>query len=166
MIDDAREIALAKRALKTPPSTGTHLQPLRAGDSVQIQDQSGNHPNKWHNTGRISECLPHRQYHVIVDGSRRITLRNRRFLRKITPITSETIDTNNDYPICPPSKTMEESATPPPTILTSDISEPQQFNNNTESPEQTKTVLRRSTRVRTAPTPLQVQFSGKSYVSQ
>jgi hypothetical protein len=93
-IDDAREMALAKRALKDSPPTGKTLEPLNAGDAVQIQNQSGNHPTKWHNTGVIGECLPNRQYHVIVDGSRRVTLRNRKFLRKITPITRHAEDTD------------------------------------------------------------------------
>ena len=82
-IDDAREFALAKRVLKTAPSSGKILEPLKVGESVQLQNQSGNKPNKWHNTGIVSECLPHRQYNVIVDGSRRVTLRNRRFLKPI-----------------------------------------------------------------------------------
>ena len=95
-IDDARELALAKRALKTTLSNGKVLEPLNIGDAVQIQNQSGNHPNKWYNTGIVSECLPHRQYHVIVDGSRRITLRNRRFLKKILPVSCRRSDTETD----------------------------------------------------------------------
>ena len=48
--------------------------------------QPGHHnPTKWNNTGTIVEALPHRQYRVLIDGSRRTTLRNRRFLRKISP---------------------------------------------------------------------------------
>ena len=93
-IDDARELALAQRALKDTQSTGKPLEPLNVGDAVQIQNKSGNHPIKWHNTGIISECLPNRQYHVIVDGSRRITLRNRKFLRKITPLSRRVEDTD------------------------------------------------------------------------
>ena len=57
------------------------------GDSVSIQNQTG--PLKWMNTGTIVETLPHRQYRVLVDGSRRVTLRNRRFLRKIKPLARE-----------------------------------------------------------------------------
>ena len=86
-IADAREMALAKRALKALPSESKELQPLEIGDCVQIQNQTGNHPNKWLSTGVVSEVLPHRQYNIVVDGSRRITLRNRRFLRKILPVT-------------------------------------------------------------------------------
>ncbi len=86
LIADSREQALAKRALKGIDK-GKELMPLGVGDSVQIQNQHGNHPGKWYNTGVISAALPHRQYHVIVDGSRRVTLRNRRFLKKILPIS-------------------------------------------------------------------------------
>ena len=38
------------------------------------------------NTEVIVQALPNRQYQVIVDGSRRVTLRNRKFLRKIVPV--------------------------------------------------------------------------------
>ena len=60
--------------------------PLQIGDSVSVQNQAGTRPNKWNCTGIISEVLPYRQYRVIMDGSRRVTLRNRRFLRKISPV--------------------------------------------------------------------------------
>ena len=85
-IADAREMALAKRVLKPSVSTKVELEQLHVGDSVQIQNQSGHHPNKWFSTGVVSEVLPHRQYNIVVDGSRRVTLRNRRFLKKIEPI--------------------------------------------------------------------------------
>ena len=62
------------------------LLPLQIGDSVSVQNQAGTRPNKWTCTGIISEVLPYRQYRVIMDGSRRVTLRNRRFLRKISPV--------------------------------------------------------------------------------
>ena len=58
----------------------THnLCPLQAGDTVTIQ----NPLNRWWNTtGKIISALPERQYKIRVDGSGRITLRNRRFLKK------------------------------------------------------------------------------------
>ena len=88
-IADAREIALGKRHLRTSgreQGVQRELIPLERSDTVQIQNQQGTRPNRWHNTGVIAEVLPHRQYRVIVDGSRRVTLRNRRFLRKIDPV--------------------------------------------------------------------------------
>ena len=88
-IYDAREIALAKRVCKpmTSQDSKRELHPLEIGDSVQIQNQAGTHPTKWSNTGVVSEVLPYRQYNVVVDGSRRVTLRNRKFLRRIDPVT-------------------------------------------------------------------------------
>ena len=86
-IYDARETALAKRHLRSPITEASReLLPLETGDAVAIQNQVGNKPGMWSNTGIIVEVLPHRQYRIIVDGSRRMTLRNRRFLRKIDPI--------------------------------------------------------------------------------
>ena len=69
---DARETAFAKRHI-SPPNQSTHgreLQPLSIGQEVQIQNQSGN------------------KYTVRVDGSRRITLRNRKFLKPINSVCS------------------------------------------------------------------------------
>ena len=59
------------------------LKPFKVGDSVSVQNQTGNRPRKWSSTGSIDEVMPHRQYKVMLDGSRHVTLRNRRFLRRI-----------------------------------------------------------------------------------
>ena len=85
-ISHMRAQALAKRAVTEIEKKGQELPELKSGDSVQVQNQYGNHPKKWTNTGIIAEVLPNRQYQVIVDGSRRVTLRNRKFLRRIVPI--------------------------------------------------------------------------------
>ena len=86
-IADAREIALAKKHLVSLPSHAKGpLKPLEVGQAVQIQNQRGNRPGKWHNTGVVAEVHPHRQYSVVIDGSRRKTLRNRRFVRPIDPV--------------------------------------------------------------------------------
>ena len=55
---------------------------LDAGDGVMIQNQSGRFPKKWDKSGIIIERKGNDQYVVKVDGSGRLTLRNRRFLRK------------------------------------------------------------------------------------
>ena len=87
-IADARELALAKRAVKPPSDLDKReLRPLTTGDSVQIQNQTGTHPTKWFSTGVIAQVHPNRQYSVVMDGSRRVSLRNRKFLRKIVPIS-------------------------------------------------------------------------------
>ena len=59
------------------------LDPLKVGDAVRVQNQAGVRPKKWNNTGRVVKVLPHRQYGIVIDGSRRATMRNRKFLRKM-----------------------------------------------------------------------------------
>ena len=93
LINDDREVALRKRHMRPGglPAKRT-LKPLQIGDSVQVQNQTGNAPKKWHSTGEIVEVLPHRQYLLMMDGSRRVSLRNRRFLRKIDPVCRKISD--------------------------------------------------------------------------
>ena len=84
----AREEALAKRALMTHDRSSEKtkpLLPLRVGDHVLIQNQTGNHPKRWDKRGVIASCEGFDQYIVIVDGSRRLTKRNRKFLRRFEP---------------------------------------------------------------------------------
>lgn len=64
------------------------LQPLTVGDLVYVQNQHGRHPKKWDKPGTVMELRNHGQYVVKVDGSGRLTLRNRRFLRKIAKMTT------------------------------------------------------------------------------
>ena len=49
-----------------------------------IQNQTGPHPNKWDKSGFIVEVRGNDQYLVKVDGTGRLTLRNRRFIRQFT----------------------------------------------------------------------------------
>ena len=52
-----------------------------------IQNQLGNKPKRWDKRGVVIQSNPgQRQYKVMVFGSRRITMGNRRFLRKYTPL--------------------------------------------------------------------------------
>ena len=53
-----------------------NLAPLGVGSNVRVQNKG-----KWDRTGLIVETLPNRQYRVKLNGSGRITLRNRRFLK-------------------------------------------------------------------------------------
>ena len=89
---DEREMALRKRHIKNIETYNEHskdLVDLNARDVVAVQNQNGNHPKRWDRTGKIIEKLPFRQYKVKMDGSGRVTLRNRRFLRKIDPVCVE-----------------------------------------------------------------------------
>ena len=53
---------------------------------ISIQNQVGQSPRKWDRTGTIIEVRQFDQYAVKVDGSGRVTLRNRKFLRRFTPV--------------------------------------------------------------------------------
>ena len=66
------------------------LTPLKVGDHVYVQNQTGNHPLKWDTTGQVTEVRQYDQYLVRVDGSGRVTLRNRKFLRKFIPVQPPT----------------------------------------------------------------------------
>ena len=41
---------------------------------------------RWDRSGKIVECLPHRQYKIKLDGTGRLTLRNRRHLLQDTQV--------------------------------------------------------------------------------
>ena len=87
----AREEALKNRHQKVCERLTEHtrqLPQLKVGDSVRIQNQSGPHPTKWDRTGIVVEVRQFDQYVVRVDGSGRVTLRNRKFLRKYIPVIS------------------------------------------------------------------------------
>ena len=84
-----RENALRNRHMKAAERWSAHtkrLPPLVIGDHVRLQNQTGPQPKKWDKTGLIIEVLQFDQYRVRVDGSGRITLRNRKFLRKYIPV--------------------------------------------------------------------------------
>ena len=83
-----REMALRNRHMKLHEQLSEHtrhLPPLRVGDTVRIQNQIGPHPTKWDKTGLVIEVRQFDQYVVRVDGSGRVTLRNRKFLRRYLP---------------------------------------------------------------------------------
>ena len=85
----SREEALRKRHVRTAETWAEHtkrLPPLAVGDLVRVQNQTGPHPNKWDKTGRIVEVRQNDQYVIKIDGSGRITLRKRKFLRKFIPV--------------------------------------------------------------------------------
>lgn len=86
----AKEEALRTRLTRTTESLTTHSRPLRSltiGERVFIQNQRGTHPTKWDRSGTVVESPGYDQYRIKVDGSGRLTLRNRRFLRAYTPAT-------------------------------------------------------------------------------
>ena len=88
-VADWRELALAPRGIKLHDRLvqGTkELPPMVIGDHVMVQNQLGNRPNRWDRRGVVVQAdIKTRQYKIMLFGSRRLTLRHRRFLRKYTP---------------------------------------------------------------------------------
>ena len=87
---DERDLALAKKHsvdLERLNANTKELLPLDIGQQVFCQNQTGNYPRRWEKTGVVIEKgQGPRQYLVRMDGSRRICLINRKFLRKMTAV--------------------------------------------------------------------------------
>ena len=88
------------------------LPPLSIGDAVLVQNQLGNSPRRWDRRGVIVEVLPHRQYKVMMDGSRRISLRNRKFLRKFQRVETSDNNLKNQFTVEPTSRKTETVSSP------------------------------------------------------
>ena len=89
-----QEKALAKRHAREHERWSEHtklLQPLKVGGKVYIQNLVGNHPRKWERTGVVVETRQFHQYVVRIDGSGRVTLRNRQHLGSLHSSTSHQI---------------------------------------------------------------------------
>lgn len=83
----AKEAALRSRLVHSCESLEDHckeLDPLMVGDSVFIQNQYSSSKNfkKWDKQGVVIEVGKNDQYLIRVNGTGRMTLRNRRFLRR------------------------------------------------------------------------------------
>ena len=86
-----REQALARRHARQEQLLSEHtktLVPLKVSDVVSIQNQHGPHPLKWDKSGTVVEVMQYDQYKIRMDGSGRVSVRNRKFLKKIVPFNS------------------------------------------------------------------------------
>ena len=79
---EQREQAMAKRHARREQDLQEHTKTL-----LLLKVGRGNHPLKWQKSGQIVEVLPYDQYKVKIDGTGRCSLRNRKFLRPITPFS-------------------------------------------------------------------------------
>ena len=86
----------------------------------------GNHPKRWDKRGVVIQAdKEHRQYKVMTFGSRRMTIRNRKHLRKFTPV-----NTPANMPLGLPKNSLLSSAPiqrrnqPPPQIKEYDLPSP------------------------------------------
>merc|ERR1719422_2201080 len=83
---------MRKRLIRGSERWSAHtrdLPQLTPGTRVLIQNQhgAGKIAKRWDKSGMILEHLGFNKYRVKVDGSGRVTDRNRQFLRKFTPVT-------------------------------------------------------------------------------
>ena len=85
-----KERALRKRFVRWSERQNERtrsLHPLNVGDRCFLQNQIGPHPKRWDRSGLIVEVLPYNKYLVKVDGSGRLTSRNRRYLRLLKNVS-------------------------------------------------------------------------------
>ena len=84
-----RELALAKRHVAHHQAWSEHttkLEKLTVGDKVFVQSPVGPNPKRWERTGTIIESKDYDQYVIKIDGTGRSTIRNRKFLRRLSLI--------------------------------------------------------------------------------
>ena len=86
LIRECREKALSRRLDRDGARLERYTKRQKiipVGEAVAVQNQTGRFPNKWDKTGIVMENMDHDKVLVRLDGSRRLTTRNRRFVRKI-----------------------------------------------------------------------------------
>ena len=89
---------------------------------MAVQNQTGNNPRQWFKTGVVIEAGPFDSYTISIDGSRTITKRNRKFLRKITPfadLSRQPAGPLRAQTTLPPTQPVQPpipAAKPPPTL--------------------------------------------------
>ena len=120
-VERERLYARRDQVIRDSYNTTAHpLAPLAVQTSVMIQTKG-----KWDRSGRVVEVLPHRQYRIRVDGSGRVTLRNRRFLRPVAENSTRTATASPfpSGPATPPScpATTPSSPTTSPSSPTASI---------------------------------------------
>merc|ERR1712081_42110 len=86
LVQEHREEALARRLDRDGAILERHTKKLDMvpiGQAVAVQNQKGRFPKKWDKTGVVVENMDHDKVLIKMDGSMRLTTRNRRFLKKI-----------------------------------------------------------------------------------
>ena len=86
LVREYREKALARRLERDGARLEKYtkqLKPIPIGGAVAVQNQSGQFPKKWGKSGVVVDNLDYDKVVVRLDGSRRLTTRNRRFVKQI-----------------------------------------------------------------------------------
>ena len=136
-----REEALAKRHSRRAEELTEHtreLSKLRLGDTVCVQDQSGNHPKRWNRTGVIVEVQDHNKYVVKIHGSGRATTRNRKYLKPITPYEDIFTQNKKVLPLVREKRLHAQSSTPPTEEKTQKVQNTEQAEENASARNQEK----------------------------
>ena len=95
-------------AMKTYNHTSRDLSPLKPQTKVVVLTSEKN--PRWSLTGMVVECLPFRKYRVKLDGSGRVVLRNRKFLREYEAgsLIPDRLDIDSTHPTVPVPEEDEE----------------------------------------------------------
>ena len=78
LMDREKAMADSNRKTMERHANSKVLPPMVLGTKVHVQNQAN---NRWDRSGTITEVLPFRKYTVQMDGSGRLTKRNRRHLK-------------------------------------------------------------------------------------
>lgn len=152
---EMKESSLRTRYARSQESLNSHALPalpLHAGDRCFVQNGAGNYPKRWDRTGTVTEVLDHDKYCVKIDGSGRVTTRNRKFLRAFVPVSMD-ITMPAPGPLSypprrdsrPPTDVRAFTQPPPCQFLAQDTPAPGQ------TPEKPPPLITPSTPPRTAP---------------
>ena len=122
---EKRELAMRKRVLRGAEKWSEHtkdLPSLAVGSKVLVQNQygAGKISKKWDKSGMVIEDLGFNKYRVRIDGSGRITDRNRQFLRKFNPFTPTLPGpSQNHSPVAPmlPRESENQPFVPPTPVI-------------------------------------------------
>ena len=86
LVREYRERAMARRLDRDGARLEKYTKKQKVipvGDTVAVQNQAGRFPKKWDKTGTVVENQEYDKVLVKLDGSGRLTTRNRRFVKKI-----------------------------------------------------------------------------------
>ena len=109
---EKRELAMKARFSRGLERWSEHtrnLAPLSVGQRVLLQNQygAGKTAKRWDRSGTVLESLGYNKYRIRVDGSGRVTDRNRQFLRQFSNVT-----------LTEPGSSSPTSQTPPQPAVT------------------------------------------------
>ena len=111
-----KEDALRQRFHRTAEDRNKHaksLPMLQVGHQCYVQNQTGPHSKRWDRSGTVVETNGYDSYTLKIDGTGRVTRRNRKYLRQFEPASPEIVS-RGDFWRTIPIPTPPRSA--PPTV--------------------------------------------------